>query len=168
VPLGWETVDLRAPAPDPVPGPSSGETPETVPEPEDASWRVDRRLTVAKLAGAAIFALAAVVGYPDPGQVIVVGLAAALLAVLGTRDLIAPVRLAASPAGLTITTGFAGRREIAWADIASIKVDARRGILLRSQVLELDTGDNLYFFGANDLGAPCDEVVDRLRSLSER
>jgi hypothetical protein len=163
-------VDLRAPTPDPVPGPTPGETPETGQDAQtrEASWRVDRRLTVAKLAGAAIFALAAVIGYPDPGQVIVVGLAAVMLAVLGARDLVAPVRLAASPAGLTVTTGFAGRREIAWADIASIKVDARRGILLRSQVLELDTGDNLYFLGANDLGAPCDEVVDRLRSLSGR
>jgi hypothetical protein len=162
-------VDLRAPTPEPEP--SSGDTPDAgpdVPPATDASWRVDRRLTIAKLAGAAIFTLAAVVGYPDPGQVIVVGLAAVLLAVLGVRDLLAPVRLAASPAGLTVVTGFAGRREIAWADVASIKVDARRGILLRSQVLELDTGDNLYFFGTNDLGAPCDEVADRLRSLSAR
>jgi hypothetical protein len=174
-------VDLRAPTPDPEQGSRSGGPPAidaakasdtteasgTEPDGE-ASWRVDRRLTIAKLAGAAIFVLAAVIGYPDPGQVIVVGLAAALLAVLGVRDVVAPVRLAASPAGLTVTTGFAGRREIAWADVASIKVDARRGILLRSQVLELDTGDNLYFFGTNDLGAPCDEVADRLRSLSAR
>jgi hypothetical protein len=164
-------VDLRAPTPDPVPGPSSGETTETgqeTSETSDASWRVDRRLTIAKLTGAAIFALAAVVGYPDPGQVIIVGLAGGLLAVLGVRDLIVPVRLAASPAGLTVVTGFASRSEIAWADVASIKVDARRGILLRSQVLELDTGDNLYFFGTNDLGTSCDEVADRLRVLSGR
>jgi hypothetical protein len=166
-------VDLRSPTPEPVPGSSPGEIAETGQEASaedasDVSWRVDRRLTIGKLAGAAIFALAAVVGYPDPGQVIVVGLAAVLLAVLGVRDLFAPVRLAATPAGLTIVTGFASRREIAWTDIAGIRVDARRGILLRSQVLELDTGDNLYFFGTNDLGAPCDEVADRLRSLSAR
>jgi len=166
-------VDLRAPTPDPVPGSSSGEAPEVPGNPEnlqtgDASWRVDRRLTAAKLVGAVIFTLAAVIGYPDPGQVIIVGLAAALLAVLAARDLVAPVRLAATPAGVTVTTGFAGHRELAWADIANIKVDARRGIVLRSQVLELDTGDNLYFFSSNDLGAPCDEVADRLRSLSAR
>jgi hypothetical protein len=163
-------VDLRAPTPDPVPGSSSGETPEEPKNPQsgDVSWRVDRRLTGAKVVGAVIFTLAAVIGYPDPGQVIIVGLAAALLAVLAARDLIAPVRLAATPSGLTVTTGFASHRELAWADITSIKVDARRGILLRSQVLELDTGDNLYFFSSNDLGAPCDEVVQRLRSLSAR
>ena len=162
-------VDLRAPTPDPVPG-SSGETPEEpgITETGDAAWRVDRRLTAAKLVGAVIFTLAAVIGYPDPGQVIIVGLAAALLAVLAARDLVAPVRLATTPDGVRVTTGFAGHRDLAWADVRTIKVDARRGILLRSQVLELDTGDNLYFFSSNDLGAPCDEVADRLRSLSAR
>jgi hypothetical protein len=74
----------------------------------------------------------------------------------------------ASPDGLTVTTGFASRRRIAWADIAKIRVDPRRGLLLRSQVLELDTGDNLYFFSTNELGAPCDEVAARLRALSAR
>jgi hypothetical protein len=166
-------VDLRSPTPDPLPGSSAEETPETgqdqdVTRPGDAAWRVDRRLTVAKLAGAAVFALAAVLGYPDPGQVIVVGLAAVLLVVLGVRDLIAPVRLAATAQGVTVATGFTGRREIPWAHVAKIRVDARRGLMLRSQVLELDAGDNLYFFGSNDLGAPCDEVAERLRALSAR
>jgi hypothetical protein len=164
-------VDLRAPTPDPVPRPETGESAETGHDgiqTGDASWRVDRRLTIAKVAGAVIFALAALIGYPDPGQVIVVGLAAVVLGVLGVRDLVAPVRLAATPAGVTVTTGFATRRHIAWDEIAGIKVDARRGLMLRSQVLELDTDDNLYFFGTNDLGAPCEEVADRLRSLSGR
>jgi hypothetical protein len=161
-------VDLRAPTPDPVPGPQPGETPESGAPDSGASWRVDRRLTIAKLVGAAIFTLAAVLGYPDPGQVIIVGLAAALLIVLGVRDLIVPVRLAATPEGVTVVTGFAGRRRIAWSEVANIRVDARRGILLRSQVLELDTGDNLYFFSGNDLGASCEEVAERLTALSAR
>jgi hypothetical protein len=164
-------VDLRSPTPDPVPAPEAGETPETGQEasqPGDVSWRVDRRLTIAKVAGAVIFGSAAAIGYPDPGQVIVVGLAALALGVLGVRDLVAPVRLAASPAGVTVTAGFATRRHIAWDEVAGIRVDARRGLMLRSQVLELDTGDNLYFFGTDDLGAPCEEVAERLRSLSGR
>jgi hypothetical protein len=153
--------------PDPGPG-SSGETPQHAPTDDRAEWRVDRRLTVAKIAGAAIFALAAAIGYPDPGQVIVVGLASVLLALLAVRDLIAPVRLTAGPAGLTVTTGFAGRRGIAWGDIDHIKVDARKGLMLRSQVLELDAGDHLYFFGVNELGAPCDEVAERLAAIRSR
>jgi hypothetical protein len=115
-----------------------------------------------------IFALAAVVGYPDPGQVIVVGLASLLLGVLAVRDLVAPVRLAAGPAGVVVTTGFAGRRTVHWDEIADVKVDARKGLILRSQMLELDAGDNLYFFSVNELGVPCDEVADRLAAIRAR
>ena len=149
-----------------MPEPSPGES-ET-PVPDEATWRVDMRLTVGKCAGAAIFVLAAVIGFRDPGQLIVVGIAAALLLVLGLRDVIAPVRLAAGPPGVTVVTGFAGRRSIPWDQIDRIRVDARRGMLLRSQVLELDAGDQLYFFSMNELNTPCDEVAGTLRAMSVR
>jgi hypothetical protein len=161
-------VDIRASTPEPVPAGASGETAETREIPESVTWRVDKRLTVGKWAGAVIFALAAVLGFPDPGQVIVVGIAALLLAVLAVRDLAAPVRLAADPAGVTVSTGFAGRRSIAWAEVAKIKVDARKGVFLRSQVLELDVNDNLYFFSVNELSTPCDEVADQLMAMRAR
>lgn len=126
------------------------------------------RLTVGKWAGAAIFALAAALGFRDPGQLIVVGLAAGILVVMGVRDLLSPVRLAAGPDGITVATGFRGRRTIPWAEVDLIRVDARRGMLLRSQVLELDAGDHLYFFSVNELGAPCEEVVDTLDAIRSR
>ncbi len=148
--------------PDPSPHESAAEAPT------EASWRVDKRLTVAKWAGAAIFALAAAIGFRDPGQLIVVGLAAALLLALAVRDLIAPVRLAAGPEGVTVATGLRGRRTIPWNQIEHIKIDARRGMLLRSQVLELDGGDQLYFFSVNELGAPCEEVADTLAAIRSR
>jgi hypothetical protein len=167
-------VELRAPTPEPgepadgppVPSPQSGEPAEV--EPERLAWRVDRRLTIAKCAGAGIFALAAMIGYPDPGQVIVVGLAAVLLAVLALRDILMPVRLAADADGVTLATGFAGYRRLGWDRIERVRVDARRGVVLRSQVLELDAGDKLYFFSVNELGAPCDEVAARLRAYQRR
>lgn len=149
-----------------MPDPSPGES-ET-PVPTEATWRVDTRLTVGKWAGAAIFVLAAVIGFRDPGQLIVVGVAAALLLVLALRDVIAPVRLAAGPNGVTVITGFAGRRTIPWNEIDHIRVDARRGMLLRSQVLELDAGDQLYFFSVNELSTPCDEVADTLTAMRVR
>ena len=148
--------------PDPTPDESD------TPVPTEVTWRVDTRLTVGKWAGAAIFVLAAVVGFRDPGQLIVVGVAAALLLVLGLRDVIVPVRLAAGPDGVTVATGFAGRRTVPWAEIDHIKVDARRGMLLRSQVLELDAGDQLYFFSVNELNTPCDEVAATLGAMSVR
>src|ERR1041384_2711684 len=90
-------VDLRAPMPDPSP-------PEKTGAPIEAEWRVDKRLTVGKWAGAGVFALAAVIGFRDPGQLIVVGIAAGLLVALGVRDLLAPVRLAAGPEGVTVVS----------------------------------------------------------------
>jgi hypothetical protein len=123
---------------------------------------------VGKWAGAAIFVLAAVIGFRDPAQLIVVGVAALLLVVLGLRDVIVPVRLAAGPEGVTVVTGFMGRRTIPWTGIDHIKVDARRGMLLRSQVLELDAGDHLYFFSVNELSMPCDDVADTLQAMRVR
>ncbi len=148
----------------PDPSPREG----TADAPTEAAWRVDRRLTVAKWAGAAIFALAAVIGFRDPGQLIVVGIAAGLLVVLGIRDLIAPVRLAAGPEGVTVVSGLRSRRTIPWSQVQHIKVDARRGMLLRSQVLELDVDDQLYFFSVSELGAPCEDVAETLMAIRSR
>jgi hypothetical protein len=163
-------VDLRAPTPQPDPD-GTGE-PAPIDSQSDGggpvAWRVDRRLTFVKWAGAAIFAVAAILGYPDWGQVLVVGAAAALAATMALRDVLAPVRLTADVEGLTIRTGFAGRRRLAWPEIQRAVVDARRGFVLRSQVLELDTGDNLYFFSINDLGVPPQEVAERLAALRSR
>lgn len=134
----------------------------------EAAWRVDKRLTVAKWVGAAIFALAALIGFRDPAQLIVVGIAAALLLALAVRDLISPVRLAAGPEGVTVAAGLRGRRTIPWSQVEHIKIDARRGMLLRSQVLELDAGDQLYFFSVNELGAPCEDVAETLAAIRFR
>lgn len=155
-------VDLRAPLPDPAP--HEGEAAPLT----EAAWRVDPRLTVGKWAGAVIFALAAVIGYPEPGQVIVVGLAAVLLLGLALRDVLSPVRLSANLDGVTVPAGLRGRRTIPWAEVDHVKVDARRGMFLRSQVLELDAGDQLHFFSANELGKPCEEVADALAEIRSR
>lgn len=149
-----------------MPDPSPQEGDAAVPT--DVEWAVDRRLTVGKWAGAAIFALAAVLGFPDPGQVIVVGLAAVLLLVLALRDVLSPVRLAADPDGVTVATGVRGRRSIGWDDVTHVKIDARRGMFLRSQVLELDAGDQLYFFSSYELSKPIDEVAETLAAIRSR
>jgi hypothetical protein len=78
------------------------------------------------------------------------------------------VRLAAGPEGVTVASGFRGRRTIPWSQVEHVKIDARRGMLLRSQVLELDAGDQLYFFSVNELGAPCEEVSETLAAIRSR
>jgi Bacterial PH domain len=157
-------VELRPPT---MPGdqsPHNGQPDPAAPR----AWRVDRRFAIAKVVGAAVFAAVAVVTFPDPGQVLVAGLAAALLAVLAVRDGLAPVRVAADERGVTVVAGFAGRRRLTWSELERVRVDERTRLGLRSQLLELDAGDNLYFFGAADLGAPVADVAEHLARLKAR
>ena len=121
------------------------------------------RLTTAKIAGALIFGVAALVG--DPLQLMLAGTGAAVLAALALRDLLVPVRLVADTVGVTVVTGFARRRWLAWSQVERVRVDERARLGLRSQLLEIDTGDNLYFFSAYELSAQCAEVADELAAL---
>jgi hypothetical protein len=81
------------------------------------------------------------------------------------RDLIAPVRLAADPDGVTVVVGYAGRRRLAWSQIERVRIDRRERLGLRSQLLELDAGDSLYLFSVHDLGADPEEVLGSLLAL---
>ena len=72
--------------------------------------------------------------------------AALFLAVWGLRDLIAPVRLSADAEGVTVVSGFAGRRRLPWAAIERITVDTRTRRGLRSETLEIDTGEAIHLF----------------------
>lgn len=124
-------------------------------------WRVAVKVPVAKLMVAAILVLLAVVFAEEWWQAAVVGAAVLGLAGWAARDLVAPVRLAADPAGLTVVTGFARRHRLPWAQVDRVRVDARR----RSRLLEVDTGETLYLFSRYDLDADLDEVAGRLQAL---
>lgn len=121
---------------------------------------------IAKIAGGvAVIGLAALVGGNDPVRwFLAVACAIALLA-WGARDLIAPVRLAADHAGVTVVVGYAGRRRLAWADIERVRMDRRERLGLRSNLLEVDAGDALYLFSANELGADPEAVLRTLLEL---
>ncbi len=134
-------------------------------DPHGVQWRVPHRVLALKLAGTAAFLLAAVVLRGSPPSAVVALAAAAVLSVLAIRDVAAPVRLAADESGVTIVSGYAGHRRLPWADIERIRVDRRRRRGPRADLVEIDTGEKLYLFGASELGAPCGEVVDALRAL---
>jgi len=129
-------------------------------------WRIKPVLPVTKGMGAiAVVVLAAAFAGRDPVRwslAAVVGLALAIWAV---RDLIAPVRLAADAAGITVITGFARRRHLPWAHIERVRVDvsSRRG--LRSELLELDAGESIFLFSAHELGALPEDVATALAEL---
>lgn len=128
-------------------------------------WRVRPTVPVLKLTGAVVLVgLGLLLGAGDPVPIGVTVLAAAVLLGWAIRDLVAPVRLAIDPAGVTVIRGFAGRRHLDWARIERIAVDDRPRLGLRSQTLELDAGDSLHFFSRHDLGAEPDEVAEILRA----
>lgn len=128
-------------------------------------WRVPSSLPAAKLAGAVLLvALGLLFADGDPVRLAVAVLAAASLAGWAVRDLVAPVRLAVDPAGLTVIHGFAGRRLLPWSAVEAIAVDRRPRWGLTSETLEIDAGNSLHLFGRYDLGATPEEVAAALRA----
>ena len=124
-------------------------------------WRVPWKVPAGKLVVAAIIAGLALLVAGPRWQAAVAAAVVVGLALWAVRDLVAPVRLAADPAGLTVATGFAGRRRLAWSQVERVRVDVRR----RSRMLEVDIGDHLYLYSRYDLDADLDTVAGRLEQL---
>jgi hypothetical protein len=117
-----------------------------------------------KVGAAALFSGMAILIAAGPTERVVAWAAAALLAAAALRDAIHGVRLAADSSGVTVVTGFT-RRRLSWAEIETIKVDARSRLGVRSELLEIDTGVDLYLLSAKDLNAPVSEVLDELSRI---
>jgi hypothetical protein len=128
-------------------------------------WRVPRRVPAIKLAAAVVFLGVALIYAGDPGRWVVGVIAAVLLGAFALRDVVAPVRLAADGTGLTVVHGFARTRHVPWADIERVRVDARQRLGRRNEVLEVDTGESLYLFSPQELGADLDTVAAALVAL---
>ncbi|MFI5495562.1 PH domain-containing protein [Actinoplanes sp. NPDC051859] len=129
-------------------------------------WRVKPVLPVAKLLGAtAVIALVLVFGRRDPIQWAFAAAAALGLSGWALRDLIRPVRLSADPTGVTVVTGFAAQRHLPWPQIERIRVDRRERRGIRSNLLEIDAGENLYLFNLQELNADPADVAQSLEDL---
>jgi hypothetical protein len=129
-------------------------------------WRIKPVLPVSKLMGTvAVVVLAVAFAGNDPVRWVLAAVVAVALALWGLRDLVRPVRLAADSEGVTVATGFLGRRRLAWGQIERVRVDRRTHRGLRSEMLELDAGDAIYLFSANDLGALPEDVAVSLADL---
>lgn len=132
---------------------------ETVPR----QWRVPPALPAVKLVGAAgVLALGFLLAEGDLLRPVLGVLAAALLAGWAARDLIAPVRLAVDVDGITVSTGWRGRRHLPWSAVKTIRADRRTGRGLTGPALEIDAGESLHLFSRLDLGADPAEVADAL------
>ncbi|MEH1030666.1 hypothetical protein F4558_005442 [Micromonospora profundi] len=128
-------------------------------------WRVPASLPAAKLAGAAaLVALGLLFADGDTVRLVLACLAAVALAGWAVRDLIAPVRLAVDPEGVTVIHGFAGRRMLPWPAIEAITVDRRPRLGLTTEMLEIDAGESLHLFGRYDLGTMPEDVAAELHA----
>jgi Bacterial PH domain len=127
-----------------------------------------RTALVAVAAG--LLGLAAAVFVPDlPGRILV-GLAAAGLAVDAVRDLVVRPRLWAGPEGVVVRTWGAPRR-IPWHGLrARVRATRRLGVLTRTLEIDVDPAVDddgvLVVLGRRDVGVPVEEVARRLRAMN--
>ncbi|AVT30881.1 hypothetical protein C6361_16890 [Plantactinospora sp. BC1] len=129
-------------------------------------WRVETALPVCKLGVAVLFvALGVLFADGDPVRLGAGLLVGAVLLGWGVRDLVAPVRLAVDPGGVTVIQGFAGRRHIPWSEIDGITVDTRSRLGLATETLEIDRGASLHLFSRYDLGVAPREVAEVLHAV---
>lgn len=135
---------------------------------EQRRWRVPPGHVAVKCAAAAAVTALIVLYSHDPQFLFLAAAAAIGLNALALRDLVAPVRLAAGGEGLTVVTGYAGHRRIAWDEVTAIRVDERRRLLLHTRMLEIETADDLHLLSAFDLGADVHDVADELYRLRAR
>ncbi|WP_207401135.1 PH domain-containing protein [Actinomadura roseirufa] len=130
-----------------------------------ARWRVPVKQVVAKCAAAVVVAVLAAASTGDVQRLLLAGVAAAGLAALALRDLLAPVRVAADREGVTVVAGYAGHRRVPWAEVTAIRVDERRRLLLHTRILEIETATGLHLFSGFDLGADVHDVAEALYRL---
>jgi hypothetical protein len=93
----------------------------------------------------------------DPAGRLLVGLAGALLLILGAYDTFFTPRLIASRAGLVVRTA-GGRTEIPWTSIEELRLDERSRLGLSSRTIEIDAGSALVVLGRHSLGREPREV----------
>jgi hypothetical protein len=128
------------------------------------SFTVPRAVMWIKFAIAGFVALGALV-VGNQSQYLVLLLVAAGMAAYAGRDLVARERLRADEDGLVAVRGYSSRRVLAWSEIERIRVYATSRFGTRSEMLEVDTGDEIFQFSRYDLGVDPDEAVKALEVI---
>ena len=134
--------------------------------PPTVAFAVPTGVVVGKFAVAALLALVALTA-TNPSQVLIVIAAAAGVTLYAARDVLARERLRAGPDGVVAVKGYSGRRRLAWSEIERMKVQASSRLGARSEMLELDTGGELFLYSRYDLGVDPDEALQALEVVRE-
>lgn len=129
------------------------------------SWRVRREILALKFVALVGFLALAALSAGDPRGMFLAGAGAVAAAVLALRDILVPVRLRADGEGLVVARGFAGSERLPWSAVERIRVDRRTRLTSRTELLEIDAGEAVFVLSRFDLGAPCQEVAEELRSF---
>ena len=129
------------------------------------SWRIRRDFLIMKVVAALSLAVLALLSLEDLHGAILAGAASVVLAVLAVRDVLVPVRLSADGEGLVVVKGFAGSERVPWESVERIRVDSRTRFSSRTELLEIDTGENVHLLSRFDLGVSCRQVADELRAF---
>jgi Bacterial PH domain len=151
----------RPPAPA---APAADEAAQPAEVPDAGPWRADRRLTVFKIIGLVVFVVAALIVGDPIGRGLLV-LAAVVCALYAARDLLVPVRVAADAEGLTVAHGYLGHARLPWSAVERVAVDRRSRLGLRSEMLEIDAGEQLFLFSSYDLSAEPAHVAAALARI---
>ncbi|MFI6508438.1 PH domain-containing protein [Streptosporangium sp. NPDC050855] len=128
-------------------------------------WRVRRDLLIIKAVAALALAVLTVLSLGDLRGMLLAGTASLVMGVLAVRDVLVPVRLTADGEGLVVVKGFAGSERVPWRAVERIRVDSRTRFTSRTELLEIDTGEGIHLLSRFDLGVPCQEVAEKLRSF---
>jgi hypothetical protein len=127
-------------------------------------FRVRTGVIVGKFAVSALLVLIAVTA--GQGFSFWLGLVAAgLVAGYGLRDVLGRERLRADATGVRIGSGFAGHRELDWSQVERVRVDNRLRFGLRTDMLELDAGEQLFLLSRYDLGAEPRDAFEALEAV---
>jgi hypothetical protein len=154
-------VHLRQPLP---PDDGSGTGGSAGPAPERVDFVVPTRVIVVKFVITALLLLLALFGPNDVGRWL--GLIAAVgVAIYAVRDLVARHRLHADADGIVAVRGYAGRRHLNWGQVERLAVDSRNRFGGRSELLELDAGEEIFQFSRYDLGVAPDEALAALQAV---
>jgi hypothetical protein len=128
------------------------------------SFSVPRSIMLVKFAVAAVLALVALV-VGNESQTLVLLVAAAGAAAYAGRDLFAGERLRADADEIIAVRGYSSRRVLAWSEIERIRVYASSRLGTRSEMLEVDTGDEIFLFSRFDLGVDPEEALGALEAV---
>lgn len=130
--------------------------------PTSLRWGVARGFVALKCAVAGVLVIGAVFFAQDRPALAAALVGAVVAGGYALRDLLVPIRLAADADGITVVSGYARRVRLDWSQIERIRLESRVRAGLRSEFLEIDTGDMLYLLSTYDLNARPADVADEL------